>query len=180
MFASFWQLLSAVFVTSALLKLVYKLIEGSSTAAKVANRQLAEQDDGDQLENRQVGRNGLAPVSRIWTRQQLGLAAGLSCSSSGRLADLIYFYQLVHKLSNKLIGLLCSLLDAIEGIESSSGRDSALEQSIAPVRASCRPSNYFHRRYLSRRSLSSLLLDDLEEDPDRDRLEGDWEDLEHH
>lgn len=90
---------------------------------------------------------------------------------------MFYFLRLAHNLLRYIIVLICSLLDAVEGIESPPAAQelatrfssSAHKHSLAgqgagaPVCAR-RQSNYFHRRYLSRRSLSALLLLDQEEE----------------
>jgi len=71
------------------------------------------------------------------------------------------------------IKLFWSILDSIEGIELQGEREEEEEEerqqvssrpsgSPRPERGRWRGSNYFHRRYTSRRSLSAALLDDLE------------------
>lgn len=75
---------------------------------------------------------------------------------------------LIHLL-NRSLGLIFAILDSIEGIEAPEVKDKANKESELRVepqhqqqqqRTATRRPNYFHRRYISRRSLSAALLDD--------------------
>lgn len=205
MFASVWQLLSALFITSALLKLVYKLIEGSGAPAEpqptgslqaFAHPQVHLQAlqanptrHGQSGENLRTGdqlRAHLESPPR-GEHEHHGQAHLSSSGPQSSIKWMFSFFCLAHKLSRYIILLICSLLDAIEGIEwppseheepakrGPSNQKKTGQEAGATLGAQ-RPSNYFDRHYLSRRSLSALLLDQQEEEGgEREEEEGDEE-----
>lgn len=233
--ASVWQLLAAIFIVSALLKLVYRLARQDSgrssglaseqqetvgsTQIRIDIEQLAElppdqhgqsgpanspiarlqEPAGSEQEEansehseseRQADSRLLCANQELISEQVSGSTSKQSQISSHRSTKssfaalliliaansyLIEPCSLIFQVLKRSIKLLWSIIDSIEGIESTSefssyfGAQSALAAPSAdsqPDRQQIngrRSSNYFHRRYTSRRSLSAALLEEEEE-----------------
>lgn len=119
------------------------------------------------------------------TSKQIGALILFGAHSLFLIEPCKYIFQLL----DGSIKLFWSFLDSIEGIEtenttttllnrwwlnSSNNSIRASEELERPKQgAAARRSNYFHRRYLSRRPLSAVLLEDLELEGDKASSESD-------